>query len=53
MPECIQNLVRPAIESLSKQVELQTSDDRPVTDFWDDFDGGAFLKRTLEKHKKE
>ena len=53
MPECIQNLVRPAIESLSKQVELKTSDDRPVTDFWDEFDCDAFLKRTFEKHKKE
>ncbi len=53
MPECIQNLVRPAVESLSKQVELKTSDDRQVTDFWDEFDCDAFLKRTLEKHKKE
>jgi hypothetical protein len=53
MPECIQILFRPAIETLSKQVELKTSDDRPVTNFWVEFDGEAFLKRTLEKHKKE
>jgi hypothetical protein len=51
MPECIQNLVRPAIESLSKQVELKTSDDRPIAEFWDKYDCDDFLKRTLEKHK--
>jgi len=51
MPECIQNLVRPAIESLSKQVELKTSDDRPVAEFWEKYDSDDFLKRTLEKHK--
>jgi len=52
MPECMQNLVRPAIESLSKQAEVKMSDDRPVAEFWEEYDCDAFLKRTLEKHKK-
>ena len=51
IPECIQNLVRPFVESLAKQVELKTSDSRQVAKFWEEFDCEDFLKRSLEKHK--
>ncbi len=51
IPECIQNLIRPAIESLSKQVELKMSDSRPTAEFWSKYDCNDFLKRTLDKHK--
>ena len=53
MPECMQNLVRPAIEALSKQVELKIDENRPDVHFWKEYDIESFLKRTLEKHKKE
>jgi hypothetical protein len=49
----MQDLVRPAIEALSKQVELKTEENRPDVDFWKKYDIDAFLKKTLEKHKKE
>ena len=51
IPECIQEPLRPAIESLAKQVELNVSEARPEKEFWDDFDSEAFLKETLGKHK--
>ena len=51
IPECIQEHLRPAIESLAKQVELNVSEARPEKEFWDDFDSEAFLKGTLDKHK--
>jgi len=51
IPECIQGQLRPAIESLAKQVELNISEARPEEDFWDNFDTGAFLKGSLDKHK--
>jgi hypothetical protein len=44
-------MIRPAIESLAKQVELDLSEARPNKAFWDDFDTEAFLKETLDKHK--
>ena len=53
VPECIQDLVRPAVQVLAGLVELDTSDSRPDACFWADFDAEAFLKRTLDKHKKE
>ena len=51
MPECIQGQLRPAIESLAQQVELNTGEARPEKDFWDNLDTEAFLKGTLDKHK--
>jgi len=51
IPECIQGQLRPAIESLAKQVELNISKARPEKDFWDNFDTEAFLKGSLDKHK--
>jgi len=51
IPECIQKHLRAAIESLAKQVELNTSEARPDKAFWANFDTTAFLKETLDKHK--
>ena len=51
MPECIQDLVRPAIESLAKQVELNTDEARPEANYWKKYDKESFLKKSLERHK--
>ena len=51
IPECIQGQLRPAIESLAKQVELNTDEARPGSKFWEEYDSAAFLKRSIEKHK--
>ena len=53
IPECIQNIVRSTIEALAEQVELKSDENRPDADFWKEYDSDAFLKRTLEKHKKK
>jgi hypothetical protein len=51
IPECIQDMVRPAIESLANYVELKTDEARPDSGYWEGYDSTALLKRTLEKHK--
>ena len=51
VPECVQELLRPAIESLARHVELNAGDVRPDKEFWDDFDTKTFLRETLDKHK--
>lgn len=53
IPECMQILIRPAIESLAKRVELSVSEGRPDKHYWEEFDSAAFLEKTLERHKKE
>ena len=53
MPECIQGLVQPAIESLAKQVELNTNEARPDEEYWKNYNKDVFLKKSLEKHRKE
>ena len=53
VPECIQNLIRPAIESLAGHVELHTEDARPDGDFWKDFDSDTHLRSSLEEHGKK
>jgi hypothetical protein len=52
IPECIQNMLRPAVQSLADQVELKTEDSRPDQEFWRDFDKDEFLKKSIERHKK-
>lgn len=46
-------MLRPAVESLTKNVELNVSEARPDKASWDDFDNEAFLKDTLNKHKSK
>ena len=53
LPECMQNLIRPAIESLAKQVELNIDEGRPDSHFWEECDSDALLRRSLEKHKEK
>jgi hypothetical protein len=50
IPECIQNILRPAVQSLADQVELKTSEARPNESFWRDLDKGEFLKNSINRH---
>jgi hypothetical protein len=49
----MQNLIRPAIESLAKQVELNIDEGRPDSHFWEECDSDALLRRSLGKHKEK
>lgn len=51
IPECIQNILRPAVESLTKQLELQTKDGRPKPSFWKKLDKKAFVKKSFDRHR--
>lgn len=53
VPECMQDLLRPAVQVLADQMELKTNDSRPTADLWVEFDSKSFLKKTLEKHKRK
>jgi len=53
IPECIQNILRPAVQELARQMELKTEEGRPNPAFWDKFDSKRLLKNSLEKHKKK
>jgi hypothetical protein len=52
IPECIQNILRPAVQSLADRVELKTEDSRPAPEFWRDFDKDEFLEKSIARHKK-
>jgi len=51
IPECIQNILRPAVQTLADQMELETTDSRPTPEFWKQLDKDTFLDRTIVKHK--
>ena len=51
IPECIQDVRRPAIQALAAQVELKTEDTRPDEAFWKTFDKEAHVQRSVERHK--
>ena len=53
LPECIQNLLRPAVQSLAQQVELQTEDGRPNESFWQTYDKDDLLKKSIKRHNPE
>jgi len=52
VPECIQNMLRPVVQSLADQMELGTSDSRPTPAFWEQFDKEKFLKKSIKRHKE-
>ena len=51
IPECIQNLLRPAVQDLVQQMELRTGEGRPAPDFWKTFDKQKHLAASLTRHK--
>jgi len=53
VPECMQDLLRPAVQALADKMEFQTDDRRPSADSWAEFDSKGFLKRTLAKHRRK
>lgn len=53
LPECILNLLRPAVQSLAQQVELQTEDGRPNESFWKTYDKDDLLKKSINRHNSE
>ena len=53
VPECMEDILRPAIEFLTGLVELNATDARPSAKFWTEFDHEDFLEKTLDKHKKD
>jgi hypothetical protein len=50
LPECIQNLLRPAVQSLAQQWELKIEDGRPKESFWKTYDKEDLLKRSVQRH---
>lgn len=53
LPECIQDVLRPMVQTLVQQMELKTSEDRPNHNFWDKFDSEKHLATSLERHNDE
>ena len=53
IPECVQNMLRPAVQILADQMELGTSDSRPTPEFWKQLDKEKFLKKSIDRHSKQ
>ena len=53
VPECIQNILRPAVQSLANQMEWETTDSRPSPEFWSKLDREEFLTQSLGRHETE
>ncbi len=51
IPECMQNILRPVIQSLADQMELEISDSRPTPEFWGELDKDEFLKKSIDRHR--
>ena len=51
IPECIQNILRPQIESLFKQLELTPTESRATLDFWKRLNKDKFLKESIARHR--
>ena len=49
IPECMQNILRPVIQSLADQMELATSDSRPTPEFWGKLNKDEFLKKSIDR----
>ena len=52
LPECMQNILRPSIEFLAKQVQYDTEDQRPTKEHWENYDKDGLIERSLNNHKK-
>jgi hypothetical protein len=53
VPECIQNILRPAVQGLADQMELKTENTRPDAAFWSEIDKDDFLKKSIDRHKNK
>ena len=53
VPECIANMLRPAVQSLTDQVELGTSEARPTREFWEQLDKKDFVKKSIERQGRQ
>ena len=53
IPECMQNILRPAVLSLCQQMEMETTDTRPNPTFWKNFDREGHVKKSKARHSKE
>ena len=51
IPECIQDILRPAVQELARQMELKTAEGRPEPGFWKTFDKEKHLTTSLERHE--
>ena len=52
IPECFQNILRPSIEFLAKQVEFDPKDLRHTIEFWETYDKEKLIERSLNNQKK-
>ena len=53
IPECIQNLLRPAIQALAHQMEFETQDGRPEPEFWAQLDKKELVKKSIDRHRQK
>lgn len=51
IPECVQDMLRPAIQALAGQVELKTQDTRPAEAFWKTVDKEGIVKESVARHR--
>ena len=51
LPQCMQNMLRDNIETLSKMVEFGSSEKRPNENYWETYDKENFIKTSTERHK--
>ena len=52
IPECIQDILRPAVFDLCQQMELNATEARPKPLSWKNFDRKDHIKKSKERHCK-
>jgi hypothetical protein len=50
LPECVQEILRPAVLGLCQQMELATTDKRPAPEFWKTCDREQVVKNSKARH---
>ena len=50
VPECIQDILRPAVKLLADQMELAAEDARRSECFWRNFDVEEFVDKSIGRH---
>ena len=53
MPECVQNMIRGNIESLTGMVEYGCSEKRPQEGFWETYDKDELVITSIKRHEPD
>jgi len=53
IPECFQDILRPSIQALTAQMEINTTEGRPTPEAWKKIDKDKRLADALARHQTE